>query len=172
MDQPNAHDSPVASSTKTILLAEDDAAHARIIQRAVGQALVDYKVHVVKDGVELLEYLLGFGQYVGSLNPMTPDLILLDLKMPRLGGLDVLQILKRVRHSKKLLLPPIVVLTSSENDADIEESYKLGAHSYLVKPIDNDQFVKTLQQALEYWLELNTPPNREKLHSHTISFPH
>jgi CheY-like chemotaxis protein len=146
-------------SEKTILLAEDDAGHEVMFRQAVLRSGVACRLEVVHDGTEVIDYLFGLGQFkeakVGQ--PM-PDLILLDLKMPKMDGLQVLQVLRRVRSEDRVRFPPIVVLTSSDLDEDIAEAYRWGAQSYIRKPLDFNEFAEAVREALGYWLGLNQPP--------------
>jgi two-component system response regulator len=147
---------------KTVLLAEDDPGHEALFRRVVPHAEVDCEVVVVHDGVEALEYLFATGQYGHRDAEDVPDLFLLDLKMPRMDGLQVLQVLRRVRGVDRRKLPPIIVLTSSERAEDIAQAYELGAQSYICKPMSYPEFADTVCDTLEYWLGLNRPlPKRE-----------
>lgn len=140
--------------TVEILLVEDTDADAELISRALRKSSLSGKLLRVHDGVEALEFVFregGFNLRRGA----QPKLILLDLKMPRLGGLDVLRRLKTVNDSRAI---PVVVLTSSAEERDIVESYRLGANSYLVKPVDAMSFTTTVAQAGAYWAMLNKIP--------------
>jgi len=110
---------------------------------------------VAQDGVEALDYLFGTGKFAGRDTRVMPQLILLDLKMPKMDGLEVLQ---RLRNDARTKLLPVVVLTTSSEDKDRIESYKLGANSYIRKPVDFDQFVDAVRQLGLYWLVLNEAP--------------
>ena len=127
-----------------IMLVEDNPDDVLLTQRALKRANIANEVVVMQDGVEALEYLRGEGE--------KPVVILLDLKMPRMGGLELL---KAIRAIDELKLLPVVVLTSSQEEQDIVESYSLGANSYIRKPVDFDQFVKAVQTLGLYWLVLN-----------------
>jgi len=147
---------------KTILLAEDDPAHEELFRRAVEQSPIPCRVEVVHDGVEAIEYLFATGAY-GTRDPHDmPDLIVLDLKMPRMDGLQVLQVLRRVRGTDQTRFAPLVVLSCSENDHDITEAYRRGAQSYIPKPQDYPQFARAVCETLEYWLGLNRPVPRAR----------
>lgn len=143
---------------RKILLAEDDPAHARLIERALKEVDQECLLEVVGDGAEAIDYLFATGEYRGRDTRQTPNLILLDLKMPKMDGLQVLQVLRRVRSDQTARLPPIVVLTSSTNRTDIAEAYRLGAYSYICKPLDFGSWVGAMRQIITYWLDLNQPP--------------
>lgn len=113
------------------------------------------QVVVARDGVEALDYLFGTGTWAGRDASIPPQLILLDLKLPRLDGL---QVLRRLRADARTALVPVAVLTSSNEDQDIARSYQLGANSYIRKLVDFDQFIDAMYQLGKYWLQLNTPP--------------
>ena len=148
---------------KTVLLAEDDANHEEFFRRAVTKSGLPCRLDVVRDGVEVIDYLFCIGQYSDRKAEGMPDLIFLDLRMPKMDGLQVLQVLRRVRGDGRLQFPPVVVLTSSDSDLDITEAYQQGAQSYICKPIDLGQFDRAVREALEYWLGLNQPIPKEQL---------
>lgn len=159
-------------TVKKILLVEDNRDHAELIMQAASELEMECEFDVVSNGVQAIEYLFGLDAPAAGKPSQVPHLILLDLKMPRMSGLQMLQVLRNTRHSNKFSLPPIVVLSSSSHDKDIQEAYKLGAFSYLVKPVDPEQFNTTVTKAISYWLELNAPNQREELYRHGLSFPH
>ena len=140
---------------KIILLAEDNPDDVALTMRALKKSKIMNEVVVAQDGVEALEYLFGTGKYAGRDVRAQPQVVLLDLKMPRMDGLEVLQ---RVRSDERTKLLPVVVLTTSSEDRDRVESYKLGANSYIRKPVDFNQFVDAVQQLGLYWLVLNEAP--------------
>lgn len=140
---------------KIVLLAEDDPSHEAIFRRAFSQSEVDCSLDVVHDGVETIEYLFRTGPFHEFADRDLPSLILLDLKMPRMDGLQVLQVLRRVRGDNHIRFAPVVVLTSSKNDENISEAYRLGAQSYICKPLDYPDFAATVRETLKYWLNLN-----------------
>jgi two-component system response regulator len=140
---------------KVILLAEDNPDDVKLTLRALKKSNILNEVVVAQDGVEALDYLFGTGKYAGRDTRVTPQLVLLDLKMPKLDGLEVLQ---RLRDDARTKLLPVVVLTTSSEDKDRIESYKLGANSYIRKPVDFDQFVDAVRQLGLYWLVLNEAP--------------
>ena len=145
---------------KRVLLAEDDPSHAELVRRAVEQSGIGCRLDIVHDGVEAIEYLFATGGYADRDPRDPPDLILLDLKMPRMNGLQVLQVLRRVRGHEQRRFSPVVILTGSENDQDIIEAYRLGAQSYICKPLDYPTFASTIRDTFEYWLGLNRPVPR------------
>jgi two-component system, response regulator len=147
-------------SDKTVLLAEDDPAHQALFKRAVRGSRVPCRLKVVSDGVEAIEYLFATGEYKDRNADKLPDLILLDLRMPRMDGLQVLQVLCRTRGEKNQRFPPVVVLTSSENDQDVLRAYQYGAQSYICKPLDFPEFSRAVCETVEYWLGLNRPVPR------------
>ena len=140
---------------KTILLVEDNPDDVALTLRALKKSKIMNEVVVAQDGVEALEYLFGTGKYAGRDTKVLPQVVLLDLKMPRMDGLEVLQ---RVRSDERTKLLPLVVLTTSSEDRDRVESYKLGANSYIRKPVDFEQFVNAVQNLGLYWLVLNEAP--------------
>jgi CheY-like chemotaxis protein len=140
---------------KIILLAEDNPDDVALTMRALKKSKIMNEVVVAQDGVEALDYLFGTGKYAGRDVRALPQVVLLDLKMPRMDGLEVLQ---RVRSDERTKLLPVVVLTTSSEDKDRVESYKLGANSYIRKPVDFNQFVEAVQQLGLYWLVLNEAP--------------
>ena len=148
---------------KTVLLAEDDPAHQALFARAVSGSRIPCRLEVVNDGVEAIEYLFATGKYKDRNANELPDLLLLDLKMPRMDGLQVLQVLSRTRDEKKHGFPPVVVLTSSENDQDVLRAYQYGAQSYICKPLDFPEFSRTVCETVEYWLGLNRPVPRLRM---------
>ncbi len=138
----------------TILLVEDNPDDALLTQTALKENKFLNDVIWAKDGVEALDYLFSTGIYEGREEGM-PQLVLLDLKLPRLDGLDVL---KRIREDERTRLLPVVVLTTSREQRDIIESYNLGASSYVRKPVDFGEFVDAARQLGVYWLMLNQGP--------------
>lgn len=139
----------------TILLVEDNPDDEALTMRAFKKSHLANDVIVARDGVEALDYVFGTGAYEGRDIADKPHLILLDLKLPRLDGMDVL---KRIRSDERVNLIPVVVLTSSREQEDMVRSYALGANSYIRKPVDFNQFVQSVQQLGLYWLVLNESP--------------
>jgi two-component system response regulator len=137
----------MASEPKTILLVEDNADDEQLTLRAMRQSEVPNLIRVARDGAEALDQL--FGEHAGN---RQPDLVLLDLKLPKVSGLEVL---KRIRSEEKTRGLPVVVLTSSDEERDIVESYNLGANSYIRKPVDFDEFIDAVRQLGLYWLSMN-----------------
>lgn len=142
-------------NNKVILLVEDNPDDVKLTLRAIKKNNILNEVVVAMDGVEALDYLFGTGKYEGRDTRVKPQLILLDLKMPKMDGQEVLQ---RIRADERTKLLPVVVLTTSSEDKDKIESYKLGANSYIRKPVDFDQFAVAVQQLGLYWLVLNEAP--------------
>jgi two-component system response regulator len=140
---------------KEILLVEDNPDDVHLTLRALKKSRVLNEVVVAQDGIEALEYLFGTGRFAGRDTRIMPQLVLLDLKMPRMDGLGVLQ---RMRADERTRVLPVVVLTTSSEDKDRVESYLLGANSYVRKPVDFEQFVDAVQQLGLYWLVLNEAP--------------
>ena len=143
-------------SRKKILLVEDNTDDVLLTLRALQRANILNEVIVTRDGHEAYEYLTSQGQYSGKDSCDLPVVVLLDLKMPRMGGLELLE---RIRSLQNLKLLPVVILTSSKEDQDICESYNLGANSYIQKPVDFDQFVQAIRTLGLYWLVLNVSPH-------------
>jgi two-component system response regulator len=139
----------------TILLVEDNPDDEALTLRALRRANVRNEVVVARDGVEALDYLFGTGAHAGRDTRDTPQVVLLDLKLPRLDGLEVL---RRLRADERTTLLPVVILTSSNEDQDRIAGYRLGANSYVRKPVDFSQFVESVRQLGLYWLLLNQPP--------------
>ena len=140
---------------KHILLVEDDPDDVKLTLKALEKSRVANTVEVVWDGVEALDYLFGTGKFAGRDRSVMPQLILLDLKMPKIDGLEVL---RRIRSDEGTKLLPVVILTTSSEERDRIDSYKLGANSYIRKPVDFHQFADAVQQLGLYWLVLNEAP--------------
>ena len=137
-----------------ILLVEDNPNDMELTFRAMRRCNLANKIHVAKDGVEALEYVFGAGAYKGRDINDKPQVIILDLKLPRVDGLEVL---RKIKSDERTNVIPIVVLTSSTEERDIIESYKLGVNSYIVKPVDFDKFINAVSEIGLYWLLLNKP---------------
>jgi two-component system, response regulator len=140
---------------KIILLVEDNPDDELLTLRALRKNNVLNKVVVARDGVEALDYLFGTGRHSGRDIAVMPQLILLDLKLPKIDGLEVL---KRLRADERTRLLPVVILTSSREEQDMLDGYGLGANSYVRKPVNFEQFVQAIEQLKLYWLILNEAP--------------
>lgn len=140
---------------KIILLVEDNADDEKLTLRALKKNNISNEVVVAHDGVEALDYLFGTGAYAGRNSNALPQVILLDLKLPKLDGLEVL---RRLRTHERTKLLPVVILTSSNEETDRINGYGLGANSYVRKPVDFNQFSEAARQLGLYWLVLNEPP--------------
>jgi len=145
---------------KVILLVEDNPDDEALTLRALKKNNIGNEVVIARDGVEALDYLFGTGTYAGRDISIMPQVTLLDLKLPKVDGLEVL---RRIREDERTAMLPVVVLTSSKEDQDIIASYKLGANSYIRKPVDFVQFTEAVRQLGLYWLVLNEiPPTKGK----------
>jgi CheY-like chemotaxis protein len=142
-------------SNQYILLAEDDPNDVLLIERAFRKAGLNDVLKTVRDGSQTIDYLAGHGKYADRGQFPLPFLILLDLKMPGTDGFEVLQWVRAEPELKRLL---VVVLTSSNLQADVDRAYELGANSYLVKPVEFDEMVNMIQRFEAYWAELNRKP--------------
>jgi len=142
---------------KVILLVEDNPDDELLALRALKKNNLVNEVVVAHDGVEALDYLFGAGEHAGRDTNVMPQLILLDLKLPRIDGLEVL---RRLRADGRTRLLPVVILTSSREQQDMLDGYGLGANSYVRKPVNFEQFVGAVEQLKLYWLSLNEAPPR------------
>lgn len=140
---------------KTILLAEDDPKDVELILEAMAENNLANKMVVVNDGVEAMEYLRCEGKFA-SRKPDNPALVLLDIKMPRMSGIDVL---RNIRGDAKLKRIPVIMLTSSREERDLNQSYDLGVNAYVVKPIGFQQFINAVKQIGGFWAVLNELPD-------------
>ncbi|MCX5976085.1 MAG: response regulator [Coprothermobacterota bacterium] len=138
-----------------ILLVEDNPNDVELTLRALRENKLANRIQVVEDGAEALDFLFAKGAYAQRDVEALPKVVLLDLKLPKVSGLEVLRAIKSDERTK---LAPVVVLTSSQEERDIVESYHLGANSYITKPVDFDNFVKSISELGLYWLLLNQPP--------------
>ena len=142
------------SPDKFILLAEDDLVVAELVLHTLATMTPAPKVVHVRDGVDALDFLYAREKYAGRA-PGNPTVVLLDIKMPRLDGLEVL---RHVKSDENLKTTPVVMLTSSQDEGDIRESYRLGVNAYVVKPVEFRKFAFVLQQLESFWLGINHPP--------------
>ncbi len=141
--------------SKHILLVEDNPDDVELVKRAFAKSRLANKIDVVMDGQAALDYVFCTGDYAGRNPDECPELILLDLKLPKIDGLEVLRRIRENNHSR---ICPVVIMTSSREEEDLVKSYEGGANSYIQKPIDFDHFAKAVEQLGLYWLVLNIPP--------------
>jgi two-component system response regulator len=146
----------VTDNAIEILLVEDNPNDVELTLRVFEKHHLTNRIHVVRDGAEALEYLFATGKYAHRQIENGPKVVLLDLKLPFVDGREVLQRIKGDLRTRKI---PVVVLTSSREESDIVESYNLGVNSYIVKPVDFQQFDDAVRQLGLYWVLLNQPPN-------------
>jgi two-component system response regulator len=149
MNEPNAVE---------ILLVEDNPQDLELTLRALRKGNLTNHIQVVRDGAEAVEFIFCEGQYVQRKIDNAPKVILLDLKLPKVDGLEVL---RRVKSDPRTKSIPVVVLTSSKEQSDVVESYRLGANSYIVKPVNFDRFVTAVQELGMYWLLVNQAPKMD-----------
>jgi two-component system response regulator len=142
-------------NSKVILLVEDNPDDEALTLRALKKNNIKNEVVVARDGAEALEFLFGTGKYAGRNTEVIPQVVLLDLKLPKVEGLEVL---RQVRADKRTKLLPVVILTSSNEEQDRIQGYGLGANSYVRKPVDFSQFLEAARQLGLYWLVLNEAP--------------
>jgi len=145
----------MTNNSVEILLVEDNPNDVELTLHALQKNNLTNQIHVARDGAEALDFLFGTGAYASRDINQTPKLILLDLKLPKLDGKEVL---RRVKSDTRTRSIPVVVLTSSGEERDIFESYQLGVNSYITKPVDFEQFTEAVRQLGLYWLLLNQPP--------------
>lgn len=145
----------MTNSPVEILLVEDNPNDVELTLHAFSKHRLANHIEVVRDGAEALDFLFGSGAHAGRSVENTPRVILLDLKLPKVDGLEVL---RQIKADARTRMIPVVVLTSSREERDIVESYELGVNSYIVKPVDFEQFSTSMQQLGLYWLLLNQPP--------------
>lgn len=144
---------------RTILLVEDNPDDEALTIRALKKNNILNEVIVAHDGVEAIDYIFGTGLYTGRDINIMPTVTLLDLKMPRMDGLEVL---RRIRTDERTRLIPVVILTSSKEEKDLIDSYSLGANSYICKPVDFEKFTEAIQQLSLYWLVVNEGPPKKR----------
>lgn len=140
---------------KVILLVEDNPDDEALTLRALKKSKIVNRVVVARDGEEALDYLFGTGKHVGRNLKDSPTIVLLDLKLPKIDGLEVL---RRIRANEHTQFTPVIILTSSQEERDRMQGYKLGVNSYVVKPVDFSQFSEAINYLGLYWLVLNEPP--------------
>jgi len=145
----------MSTPDKSILLVEDNPNDELLTLRALQKEHLTNEVIVVRDGAEALDYLFGTGPFAGQHQRNMPQLVLLDLKLPKVDGLEVL---RRLRDDPRTRRLPVVILTSSNEEKDLVTSYNYGANSYIRKPVDFEQFTEAVRQLELYWLILNEPP--------------
>lgn len=143
---------------RTILLVEDNPDDELLTLLAFKDNNITNEVIITRDGAEALDYLFATGNFEGRDKSHLPQVVLLDLKLPKIDGLEVL---KQIRSHEKTKLLPVVVLTSSKEETDMVKSYELGANSYIQKPVDFEQFSQAIKQLGLYWLLLNELPSRK-----------
>ena len=139
----------------SILLVEDNPMDVELILDAFKEARLTNIIHVAANGKEALDYVLGQGEYADRKQYPLPDIVLLDLKMP---GIDGHEVLRQIKSRDKLKRLPVIILTSSSDEGDRAMSYDNGANSYLVKPVNFDEFLKVVKQVSDYWITLNVKP--------------
>ena len=137
-----------------ILLVEDNPLDAELMMTAIQSEKVANRITWVKDGAEALDYLFCTGEYAAR-DDVPPRLVLLDLKMPKVNGIEVLKAIKSDERTRRI---PVVVMTSSEEESDLAKTYDLGVNSYVVKPLDFNALAEVIRQAGYYWLAINRPP--------------
>jgi two-component system response regulator len=140
---------------RIILLVEDNPSDVGLTQRALTRSHLANELVVTEDGQEALDYLFGSGKYADRDASELPALVLLDLKLPRVDGLEVLRRIRADERSRRL---PVVIMTTSKEEQDVAQSYDLGANSYIRKPVDFKQFIESVEHLGLYWLVLNEPP--------------
>jgi CheY-like chemotaxis protein len=148
-----------ASTIIEILLVEDSPEDLELTCRALKNANLGNHIQIARDGAEALDFIFCEGAHAGRRIEDTPKLILLDLKLPKVDGLEVLQ---RIKGDPRTKLIPVVVLTSSKEQTDVVKSYSLGVNSYIVKPVNFESFSAAVQELGIYWLLLNQPPKFDK----------
>jgi len=148
----------VNAKPAVILYAEDDPGDQELTKRAFELGHVRNELHIVQDGEEALDYLMRRGRYVDPSTSPRPDLLLIDLNMPKLDGRKVLEEIQKNDDCPK---PAVIILSTSQNEEDIIQSYKLGVKSFITKPVDVDDFIRAIRVLEEYWFEVVVLPPRE-----------
>jgi len=149
----------MSTENRTILLVEDNPDDEALTLRALRKNNIHNEVVVARDGAEALDYIFGHGKYAGRDASQLPQVMLLDLNLPKMDGLGVLRQIRSSDHAKLL---PVVILTSSKEERDMIQGYGLGANSYVRKPVDFNEFTEAVRQLGLYWLILNEPPPRRR----------
>lgn len=144
-------------SVVEILLVEDNPEDIELTLRALKKNKMANNIVVAEDGEEALDFIFARGKYRDRSVICSPKVILLDLKLPKVSGIEIL---REIKKDPRTSMIPVVILTSSTQEEDIEESYKLGANSYIVKPVNFENFIQSLRQMNDYWLVLNRLPSR------------
>lgn len=137
---------------RSVLIIEDNPDDEALTLRAFGKNGIGARIVVAHDGIEALDYLFGTGTHAGRGPAELPAVVLLDLKLPRMDGLEVL---RRIRADERTAMLPVVVLTTSREDLDVQQAYRLGANSYIRKPVDYERFLRAVDLIGNYWLTLN-----------------
>ncbi len=145
----------VSADAVDILIVEDNPHHLELALRALEKRHLANKVIVARDGAEALDFIFGTGAYADRDVTDRPKVVLLDLKLPKVDGLEVL---RRIKSDERTKVIPVVVMTSSQEERDIVESYELGVNSYMIKPVDFDKFLDCIAELGLYWLVCNKPP--------------
>jgi len=149
------NETPIAQNPVSVLLVEDNADHAELVIRTLEEHQISNQVRHFLDGQSALDYLFRRGKYAGETNISRPHVILLDLRLPRIDGIDVL---KQIKENDDLKTIPVVILTTSEAEKDVVRAYRNHANSYLVKPVGFDEFKKLMKDLGFYWLGWNVNP--------------
>ena len=147
--------STISTRSVDLLLIEDQPSDADLALRALDDLEIGGRVHLVEDGAEALDFVFGREAYADRSVADAPALILLDLKLPKVSGLEVLRCLKSDDRTREI---PVIVLSSSKEDRDVARCYEMGVNSYVVKPVDFDRFTETVQRIGTYWLQTNEGP--------------
>ncbi len=148
----------MAQEAVNLLIVEDNAQHLELTLRALKRNNLSSNIAVAKDGAEALDFLFCRGRYADRCADEIPRLIILDLKLPKVDGMDVLREIKADERTCRI---PVVILTTSREEKDLRESYRLGVNSFIVKPVDFNQFMQAVGQLGFYWLSLNEVSNKE-----------
>ncbi|MDI3485850.1 MAG: hypothetical protein PWQ51_1787 [Methanolobus sp.] len=148
-----------AENEVEIVLVEDNPNDRELALRALKKNKIANNIVVLEDGEQAIDYLYGRGEFGDRDTNVNPRLVLLDLKLPKMDGLDVLKVIKSDPDKKMI---PVVMLTSSKEESDVVESYRLGVNSYIVKPVDFDNFVEAIRNIGFYWLLMNESPNKKE----------